>query len=62
MAVSYYYFVDDRTRTVYYTEEFSSNPDHIYVGTSDNPNPRMAVAAFMQNDSVNEGFKLRKLD
>lgn len=59
--MEYYYFVDDRTRIVYYSEEFSTNPDHIYVGTSDNPNPKMAVAAFMQNGAVKSGYKLRKL-
>jgi hypothetical protein len=60
-TTTYYYFVDDRNRIVYYGEEFSSNPDHIYVGTSDNPNPRMAVAAFMQNGAVTSGYRLRKL-
>lgn len=58
---SLYYFVDDRLRIIYYGEEFSSNPDHIYVGTSDNLNPRSAAAAFMQNGSVNSGYKLKKL-
>ena len=60
-APSLYYFVDDRLRIIYYSEEFSSNLNHIYVGTSDNPNPKSAAAAFMQNGSVNSGYKLKKL-
>lgn len=60
-ATTYYYFVDDRLRIIYYGEEFSSNPDHIYVGTSDNPSPKSAAAAFMQNGPVNSGYKLKPL-
>ena len=58
---SRYFFVDERLRIIYYGEEFSSNPDHIYVGTSDNPSPKSAAAAFMQNGPVNSGYKLKPL-
>jgi hypothetical protein len=61
MTTSYYYFVNDRTKVVYYSEDFSDDPDLIYVGTSDNPKPKMAVAAFMQSGRVNSGYKVRKL-
>ena len=57
-----YYFLDDKTKIVYYSNIFLiDRPELIYVGTSDNPKPKMAMAAFLADGKVNSGFKLREV-
>lgn len=59
----FYYYMDDHTRTIYYTEtELNENrPDLIFLGMSKNPDPRMAVAVFMQKHLLLGGYKIRPL-
>jgi len=58
-----YYYMDDLTRSILYSEEDISEdrPDLIFIGMSQNPNPKMAVAIFTQPDSVHQGYKIRPL-
>lgn len=60
-ATTKYYFYNDATQIIYYSEEFTSDPDLIYVGTSDNPNPKMAAGAFMQNGKAPSGYSIQEL-
>lgn len=57
-----YYFYDDSSRIIYYSEEMSEDPHLIYIGTSDNPNFSMAAQAFVQKSGIQTGYKLRSLD
>lgn len=57
-----YYFYDDKKLIIYHGTEFSSDPNLIYIGTSDNSNWMMAAQVFMKNCKINTGFKIRKLD
>lgn len=57
-----YYTYDDRNLIVYYSDELPENPNLIYLGTSDNPNPSMAAAVFLKNGKIQSGFRLRKLE
>ncbi|CBW47011.1 hypothetical protein [Roseovarius Plymouth podovirus 1] len=58
-----YYYLDDHTRTVFYTETElgEDRPDLVFVGMSQNPNPRMAVALFVQKDLSPQGYKIKAL-
>lgn len=58
-----YYYMDDHTRTIFYsdTDVGEDRPDLVFVGMSQNPNPRMAVAVFVQNELVPQGFKVKAL-
>ena len=58
-----YYYMDDHTRTVFHTEiELEDRPDLVFVGMSQNPNPKMAVAVFVQKDLIQTGYKIKSLD
>lgn len=58
-----YYYMDDHTRTIFYTETEldEERPDLVFVGMSQNPNPKMAVAVFMQKELLPRGYKIRPL-
>jgi len=57
-----YYFVDDATLSVLVCDEFEDGSGYVYLGTSNNPKPKMAVAAFTQQGKVTEGYRIRVLD
>lgn len=58
----WYYYQDDHTRTIFYTDtEQEDRHDLIFVGSSVNPNHKMAVAVMVQNDLIPMGFKIRPL-
>jgi len=56
-----YYFVDDATLSVIVTENFDDGQGFVYLGTSDNPKPKMAVAAFTQQGKIKSGYSIRVL-
>lgn len=56
-----YYSYDDRNLIVYYSDDFPEDPNLIYLGTSDNPKPAMATAAFLKDGKIKSGFRLREL-
>ena len=53
-----YYFCQDATLSVFYFDEMDEGSGLVYLGTSDNPNPKMAMAAFTQSGKVNKGYRL----
>lgn len=60
-VITKYYFVDDATLSVIVTEEFEDGQGFVYLGTSDNPKPKMAVAAFTQQGKIKSGYSIRVL-
>ncbi|UAT28861.1 hypothetical protein PP753_gp22 [Dinoroseobacter phage vB_DshP-R7L] len=58
-----YYYMDDHTRTIYHTETElgDDRPDLVFVGMSENPNPKMAVAVFTRKELLPRGYKIRPL-
>lgn len=56
-----YYFYNDTTRIIYHSKEYQTDQDLIYLGTSDNPNPKMAAAVFISNGSIKAGFTIKEL-
>ncbi len=57
-----YYYLDDHSKTVFYTlDEQENRHDLIFVGMSQNPNPKMAVAVFTHKDRLPGGYKIRPL-
>ena len=57
-----YYYMDDHTRTIFHTEiEQEDRHDLVFIGMSKNPNPKMAVAVFVQGDILPRGYKIRPL-
>lgn len=58
----HYYSYDDRSLIVYYSDELPEDPNLIYMGTSDNPNPSMAAAVFLKDAKIQSGFRLRELE
>lgn len=59
-----YYYMDDHTRTIFHTsvELGEDRPDLVFVGMSENPNPKMAVSVFVRGDLIPRGYKIRSLD
>lgn len=55
-----YYYMNDETRTIYYseTELGAEHQDLVFIGMSQNPNPKMAVSVFVQNDLIPMGYKI----
>lgn len=56
-----YYFCDDATLVVYYSDEMTERTDLVYLGVSDNPNPKMAMAAFTQQGKIKSGYRIQEL-
>lgn len=56
-----YYFYDDASLIVYYSDELPEDSTLIYLGTSDNPNPKMAVGAFTQDGKITKGYTIMPL-
>ena len=58
-----YYYLDDHTRTIFYSETDvgEDRPDLIFAGMSQNPNPKMAVAVMVQGDLNKQGYKIKAL-
>ena len=57
-----YYFYNDNKKIIYHGTEFSSDPNLIYLGTSDNTNWAMAAQVFTKDMKINSGYKLKRLD
>ena len=57
-----YYFYNDIEKVIYHGTEFSSDPNLIYLGTSDNANWAMAAQVFTKNMKINSGYKPKRLD
>lgn len=56
-----YYFYNDATKIVWYSNNMPENStDIIYIGTSDNPNPRMAAGIFMRNIDGGTGYRVKE--
>ena len=60
-ATTLYYFVDDATLNVIVTNNFDNGSGFVYLGTSNNPKPKMAVAAFTQQGKITSGYTIRVL-
>lgn len=56
-----HYLYDDATKIIYYCEEMPDRSDLIYLGQSDNPRMKMAAAAFVRQNKVKEGYRIRRL-
>lgn len=59
----YFYFHDEGTRTIYWSEHMQDNQtDLIFLGSSFNPNKKMAVTVLLkaQNFPRQYGFKIRQ--
>ena len=56
-----YYFCDDATLTIFYCNSIDQGHGLIYVGTSNNPNPKMAVAAFTRQGKVTSGYRIQAM-
>ncbi len=55
-----HYFLDDATKTIYHMEDYPADIRLTYMGTSDNPNPKMAAAVFMSQGKALTGCKIRE--
>lgn len=57
-----YYYFDDHTRTVYYSDELvEDRPDLMFLGSSMNPNMKMTVSVMIQDMSLPFGYKIKPL-
>jgi len=60
--VETYYYFDEKTRTVYHsTELVEDRPDLIFLGSSTNPNIKMAASLFTKGYDRNSGYKIKEL-
>jgi hypothetical protein len=56
-----YYFCDDATLTVHYCDNMNEGQNMVYLGTSNNPDIKMAVSAFTQQGKITSGYRIQKL-
>lgn len=59
-----YYLLDEKASTVFWThdkEKMNHAPDLIFIGSSMNPNKKMAVSAFMRGTNRTYGYKIVEL-
>lgn len=57
-----YYYLDNDTRTVFHGFELvEDRPDLIFLGSSFNPNIKMAVASFTKGHDHDFGYKIKPL-
>ena len=57
-----YYFYDEDTRTVFWTTDYQEDRhDLIFLGSSVNPNKRMAVEVFIHKMKINWGHNIMEL-
>lgn len=59
-----YYLLDEKSSIVFWTEDeekLEMVPDLIFIGSSVNPNKRMAVSAFIRGSNRTYGYKIRAL-
>lgn len=60
--VERYYYYDELSRTIYHSEKLvEDRPDLIFLGSSLNPNERMAVATFAKNLDREFGYNIKPL-
>jgi len=58
----YFYYFDEKTRTVYHsTELVEDRPDLMFMGSSLNPNHRMTVAVMAKDLDQVHGYKIMPL-
>ena len=57
-----YYYMNEDTRVVFwYSAIVEDRPDLIFLGSSRNPNKKMAVAAFVKGSDREFGYTLQEL-
>lgn len=57
-----YYYLNENAKTVYFSSiEQQDRDDLTFLGKSKNPNPKMAVAVFTQNNTNQSGYKIKLL-
>lgn len=57
-----YYYLDDHTRTILYSEtETDDRPDLIFLGSSMNQNHRMTATVLVKEFTQPIGFKMKPL-
>jgi len=62
--VEIYYLLNEQSSIVFWTDDESKMehaPDLIFLGSSMNPNKRMAVSSFMRGTNKTYGYSIRKL-
>lgn len=59
--VEIYYYLDENTRTVFWSETESEIDYLEFLGSSMNPNKRMAVARMTQKSLVPSGYTIKPL-
>lgn len=60
--INRHYFLDDKNKIIYYMIDYPDTDRLTYMGTSDNPNPKMAAAVFMHHGKRLTGCKIRDWD
>jgi hypothetical protein len=54
-----YFYFDEPTRTVFYSNELvEDRPDLMFLGSSMNPNHKMTVSVMVQNMDIDYNYKI----
>lgn len=59
MQTVYYYYLDENKKIVYYADEELVMPETTFLGQTNNPRPKMAVAVFLNNKP---GYRIIKVN
>lgn len=60
MKPEIYYYHQEGTNIVWWSETMINTFDFVYLGSSDNPNKKMVLATFTQNFPARSGWKLQQ--
>ncbi len=55
-----HYYLDEKTKTIWYTNILHHDTGFTYMGTSDNPNIKMAAQVFMRQGKCLTGCKIKE--
>ncbi len=58
--INRHYFLDDKNKIVYYMIDWPEVTRLTYMGTSDNPNIKMAAQVFMRQGKCLTGCKIKE--
>lgn len=60
IKINRHYYLEEKTKIIWHTKILYNDIGFTYMGTSDNPRPKMAAAAFIQQGKALTGCKIKE--
>jgi len=56
-----HYYYDSSTNIIHYSNSLQTSQNLSYIGSSNNPNPKMAASVFLQDAEIQSGFTIQEI-